>query len=164
MLVIKSSIFWDITWRSLLKVDEHFEGICHLHLQGWRKSQGRNQREAGSDMSLWNIANFQQQHIPDDRTPHNHYCENVKSYMLVVASDTVCGNFSKIISIYATTDNRLGFRFIDSLWFLTCLAKFKITCGGCVCKYDMNAIKFRFQLHSHLCPIHYSDILYLYDD
>jgi hypothetical protein len=44
-VVMKSSVFWDITLCSLLKVNHCFRQTCHLHLQGWRISQARNQRE-----------------------------------------------------------------------------------------------------------------------
>jgi hypothetical protein len=50
--IIKSIIFWDITPWSPLKVNRHFGGTCCLHLQGWRISQERNQREAGSKENL----------------------------------------------------------------------------------------------------------------
>jgi hypothetical protein len=33
-LVMKSTIFWDITLCGPLKVNQHFEGTCRLHLQG----------------------------------------------------------------------------------------------------------------------------------
>jgi hypothetical protein len=33
-VVMKSCTFWDITPCSPLKVDLHFGGTCHLHLQG----------------------------------------------------------------------------------------------------------------------------------
>jgi hypothetical protein len=44
---MKSSVFWDITPYSPLKIKRHFEGICRLHLQGLRVSQARNQHETG---------------------------------------------------------------------------------------------------------------------
>jgi hypothetical protein len=47
----KSSIFWDIMLCSLLKVSWGFRWTCHLLLQGWRLSQIKNQREAGSKQS-----------------------------------------------------------------------------------------------------------------
>jgi hypothetical protein len=34
VVVIKNSVFWDITPSSLLKVNLHFGGTCDLHLQG----------------------------------------------------------------------------------------------------------------------------------
>jgi hypothetical protein len=37
-VVLKSSFFWDITSCSPLKVNRHFGGTCHLHLQGQRIS------------------------------------------------------------------------------------------------------------------------------
>jgi hypothetical protein len=50
-VVMKSSIFWDITPCSPLKVNRRFGWTCHLHLQGRRISQARNQREARSKQS-----------------------------------------------------------------------------------------------------------------
>jgi hypothetical protein len=45
-VVMKSTIFWDITLCSLLNVNRRFRGIYHLHFQGRRISQTRNQHEA----------------------------------------------------------------------------------------------------------------------
>jgi hypothetical protein len=42
-VVMKSSIFWDITPCSPLKTNRRFRGTCRLHLQG-RISRARNQR------------------------------------------------------------------------------------------------------------------------
>jgi hypothetical protein len=42
----KSSIFWDITPCSPLKVNRRFGGTCRLHLQGRRISKERNRRES----------------------------------------------------------------------------------------------------------------------
>jgi hypothetical protein len=61
---MKSSIFWDITPYSPMKVNWRFGGICRLHLQGRRISRARNQHEAGSSrtcflLPLWILANFQ---------------------------------------------------------------------------------------------------------
>jgi hypothetical protein len=47
-----TSIFLDVTSCSLLKVNWHFGGTCHAHLQGQRISQARNQHEAGSKQSF----------------------------------------------------------------------------------------------------------------
>jgi hypothetical protein len=38
-VVMKSSIFWDITLCSLLKINRYFGGIYCLHLQGQRKGK-----------------------------------------------------------------------------------------------------------------------------
>jgi hypothetical protein len=38
-VVIKSSVFWDMTQCSPLKVDRRFRGTCPLHRQCWRVSQ-----------------------------------------------------------------------------------------------------------------------------
>jgi hypothetical protein len=50
-VVMKSSIFWDITPRSPLRVNRHFGGTCRLQFQVRRISHARNQREAGSKQS-----------------------------------------------------------------------------------------------------------------
>jgi hypothetical protein len=62
-VVMKSSIFWDITPCSPLKVNWRFGGTCRLHLQGRKISRARNQRESrwqadpedGGDMFLRNV-------------------------------------------------------------------------------------------------------------
>jgi hypothetical protein len=46
VVVMKSSVFWDITTCSPLKVNQRFGETCCLHLQGWRVSQATNQQEA----------------------------------------------------------------------------------------------------------------------
>jgi hypothetical protein len=46
----QSSIFWDITLCSSLKVNQRFGGTCRLHVQD-RISQARNRHEAGSKQS-----------------------------------------------------------------------------------------------------------------
>jgi hypothetical protein len=49
-----SSILWDITLCSPLKVNRRFERIRPLHIQGRRISQARNQREAvDKQSSVW---------------------------------------------------------------------------------------------------------------
>jgi hypothetical protein len=45
-VVMKSSIFWDITPSSLLKVNRRFGGTCYLHFQVRRLSRARNQCES----------------------------------------------------------------------------------------------------------------------
>jgi hypothetical protein len=46
-MVVKISIFWDITLCSPLKVNLRFGGICRLHLQGRRISKARHLLHAG---------------------------------------------------------------------------------------------------------------------
>jgi hypothetical protein len=48
MYYFKISVFWDITPCNQLKVNLHFGGTYRLNIQDRRKSQARNQREAGS--------------------------------------------------------------------------------------------------------------------
>jgi hypothetical protein len=53
-VVMKSSIFWDITMCNLVKVNWHFRGTCSLYLWSWRVSQARSQNEAGrKHSSTW---------------------------------------------------------------------------------------------------------------
>jgi hypothetical protein len=47
-MVLKSSIFWDITPCSPWKFKLRFGGTCRLHHHGWRISQVGNHHEAGS--------------------------------------------------------------------------------------------------------------------
>jgi hypothetical protein len=46
-VVMKSTLFWDITPYSLLKVNRRFGETYRLHLQVWRIIRARNQRESG---------------------------------------------------------------------------------------------------------------------
>jgi hypothetical protein len=46
VVVMKSSVFWDMTPCSPLKVNRCFGGICRLNLQGRKISRSRNQRES----------------------------------------------------------------------------------------------------------------------
>jgi hypothetical protein len=50
-VVTKSSVFWDITSCSPLKVNRCFGATCRRHLHGRRISEARNQREAVSKQS-----------------------------------------------------------------------------------------------------------------
>jgi hypothetical protein len=51
-VVMKISVFWDITPCTALKVNSSFGGTRRLHLQGRPTSQARNQCEADSKQSL----------------------------------------------------------------------------------------------------------------
>jgi hypothetical protein len=48
-VVMKSSVFWDISPCSLLKVSQHLEGMCHPHLSL------SFYPEVGRDIFLWNV-------------------------------------------------------------------------------------------------------------
>jgi hypothetical protein len=45
-VVMKSTIFWDITPSSPLRANRRFGGTYRLHLQGRRISRARNQRDS----------------------------------------------------------------------------------------------------------------------
>jgi hypothetical protein len=53
-----SYIFWGITPCSPLNINRHLGGKSHLHYQGRRESQERNQHEAGSNQTLMMEAAF----------------------------------------------------------------------------------------------------------
>jgi hypothetical protein len=53
-VVVKNSVFWDITPCSLLKVSRRFGRTYGFHLQNWRVSQARNRHEADSKQMLIN--------------------------------------------------------------------------------------------------------------
>jgi hypothetical protein len=52
-VVMKSSLFWDITPCCPLEVNRRFRGTCRLHLQGLRIIQARNTHVAGSKFGLF---------------------------------------------------------------------------------------------------------------
>jgi hypothetical protein len=52
-VVMKSSVFWDITPCGPLKVNRRLGGTCRLHHQGRRISQAIKQSEATGKQSLW---------------------------------------------------------------------------------------------------------------
>jgi hypothetical protein len=78
-VVIKSSVFWDVTPRSPLKVKRRFGGTHPLHLKGRRIRQARHQRESSSACQKMEIVsssetsvNFYQitwRRIPGDTVP-----------------------------------------------------------------------------------------------
>jgi hypothetical protein len=43
--LLKSSVFWDVTVCSPLKVNRCFGGTCHIHPQGWEVSQAGNKQK-----------------------------------------------------------------------------------------------------------------------
>jgi hypothetical protein len=51
-VVMKSSNFWDMTPRSLLKANQHFIRTCRLQLQGQRIRQAINQHESRQQAEL----------------------------------------------------------------------------------------------------------------
>jgi hypothetical protein len=58
---MNSSILWDTITCSSVKANWCFRGTYHLHLQGWRTMQARNQHEAGSRQSkfqMWFKENY----------------------------------------------------------------------------------------------------------
>jgi hypothetical protein len=54
-VVVKSSVFWDITLCSPLQVNQRFGGTCFLFLQGERISQARHQCEVGGKQTFHDL-------------------------------------------------------------------------------------------------------------
>jgi hypothetical protein len=63
---LKSYIFWDITKCSPLKVNGRIGGTCRPNLP--RSSE-----------SFVDFQRIIRRYVPEDRTPHNHCFENLKS-------------------------------------------------------------------------------------
>jgi hypothetical protein len=99
-----SYIFWDITTYNPLEVKLLFGGSCRLHLQDPRISQVRKEQSSVCyQFSRWFLARHclrswrWRWHVPpkrwltfngihgvisqEDRTFHNHRCDNFKSYI-----------------------------------------------------------------------------------
>jgi hypothetical protein len=78
-VVMKSSIFWDITPCSPLKVTGRFGGARRL--DGRRISQARNQREAGSKQATT------RRYIPEHGTLHEQIISlfNVASVLVIIS-------------------------------------------------------------------------------
>jgi hypothetical protein len=51
VVAMRSSVFWDITPHSVLKVKHCFEETRHIHFQGQRIQPARNGHEAGNKQS-----------------------------------------------------------------------------------------------------------------
>jgi hypothetical protein len=78
---------------SILEVNRYFWGTCHLHLQGQRISQARNQHKAGIKQSLIKLVSclaysltLKMEEIFLQYALHYHNCENFKSYLKEAAS------------------------------------------------------------------------------
>jgi hypothetical protein len=83
----KSSIFWDITLCGLLKVNRCFQGtysallVSYLTYSLTLKMEATCSSEISADFQ-WTTWHY----IPEDRTFHNHHCENPKSYAVCISS------------------------------------------------------------------------------
>jgi hypothetical protein len=100
---LESYVFWDITTYSPLKVNERFRAICCLHFQREAllatcfvllfcfaySSTLKIEVTCSSETSVY-LQRTTWRHIPEDRTIHNHRCENFKS----CKRDYLCQKFS----------------------------------------------------------------------
>jgi hypothetical protein len=74
-VVMKTTLFWDITPCSSFKFNRRFGGTYRLHLQGRRISRARNQHEGDRKQSLMPV-DFQRttrRYIPEDSTFQRSY-------------------------------------------------------------------------------------------
>jgi hypothetical protein len=100
-----SSIFWGLTLYSTLKVSGRFGRTCPFNLGARRISGTRNQSECkqgvatrSSETSVYfqrTTGNYS--YIPEDRTVHNHGCENHKSYRIHLTGVEGGGNSIELI-------------------------------------------------------------------
>jgi hypothetical protein len=81
---VKSTISWDITPCSPLKVNRRFGWTYRLNFQGRKISRLINQFErwwqAGLELMMEALQRTTRCYIPEDATLYNHRCENLKSY------------------------------------------------------------------------------------
>lgn len=61
---MKSSVFWDVSPYSPLKVNLWFSGTCCFHLQGQRIGQSKNHHEIGSKQSYLAVCFMLVSHLP----------------------------------------------------------------------------------------------------
>jgi hypothetical protein len=97
---VKSTIFWDITSCSPLKVNWRFGGTYRLHFQSRKISQAKTRMKAGGNQSCFSAYSLTlkmeaicysetsvdsrqtaRRFMPEDGTLHNHRCENLRSYI-----------------------------------------------------------------------------------
>jgi hypothetical protein len=95
---MRSSIFWDITPCSPLKVNRRLGITSRRHRQIRRRRQARNLHERrwqnGGDMFLRNVGWLSTDYttLYPRRTFYNYLCENLRSYTGVGTSRTLCMN------------------------------------------------------------------------
>jgi hypothetical protein len=126
---MKSTIFWDIASCSPLKVNRRFGRTYRLHLHG-RICRARYQCDSRWQaefhlLSHWYLArlirpwrrrcysetsvDFQRttrRYIPEDSTLHNHCCENLKTYNLIIVHYRAIGLFWTLSFVLYVEDKR----------------------------------------------------------
>jgi hypothetical protein len=152
---MKSSIFWGLMLCSPSKVNQRSGRTCCLHLQGQRISQARNEGEAACSvcylLHAWLMAlkmdvtcssetsvNFQQTtwgYILEDRTLHNHHCENLKSYTPLNVCEGIWFQHDDILPHFSWQVHNLSNNHFSDIW---------INYGGliiwCPCSPDLHTI------------------------
>jgi hypothetical protein len=105
-VVLKSTIFWNITPCNTLSVNRRFGGTCRLHLQGGKISQARNQR-ACYLLSRWFLARHilrpwrWMRHTP----PKRRLTANGRSTRRYIPEDSTLQIFLTISKIYYLIEN-----------------------------------------------------------
>jgi hypothetical protein len=122
----RSSVFWDITPCSPLKVNRRFGGRFLLHLQGrkWENPETSVKQmavliEAG-DMFLRNVGLLSKDYkmlLVYPRTLHNHRCENLTSYVWTIVFKTffyLASSWESDVSCYVISRKSLDYILIYS--------------------------------------------------
>jgi hypothetical protein len=134
-VVMKNSIFWDITSCSLLKVNRRFGGACRLHLQGRRIRQARACLPPAFTLILacLILRNWKwRRHAPPKRRLTFNRLHGVISQKIELLLDEL-QNTTDVISIVAAFRFKHLFSFISkynyrpmrSLNYVMCKAPFK---------------------------------------
>jgi hypothetical protein len=139
---MKSSIFWDITPYSLLKVIGRFGGTCCLQCQGRRIIQARNQHGASSKKMEATCSSeisveFQQttcSYIPEDtRNLHTRWSENLRFYIpkYIYFISSYCLRVVKTAPLSVTQNHLQGLHCIK-------IKSLKYTSLSCLCNAKTN--------------------------
>jgi hypothetical protein len=96
---MKSSIFWDTTACSPLKVNLRFGGTCRLHLHGWRIRHAINWYEVDASCFSATSTDFQQ--------PTRRYTVLINSKVLKTRRSVCCRKSGKRFCLFIMTNEML---------------------------------------------------------
>jgi hypothetical protein len=113
-VVMKSSIFWDITpcTCSPLKVNRRFGGTCCLHLQVGKICHTRNQRICGNKhSSTWLIIRTwrQRRHVPAKRRSNLNGPHGVMSQKIDFSIILFMPSLNSMFTFYISSTNKSSF-------------------------------------------------------
>jgi hypothetical protein len=119
---MKSTVFWDITLCSPLKVNRRFGGTYRLHLQGRRISRAINQQEAVASPRLcWSTA---------------FTLVSCSAYYSTLNMEAICSSetsvdFQRTTQRYIPEDNILNSQFVYAYHLCSFLSHFTAIFGPC---------------------------------